>query len=406
MQEQMTITCPNCKQPIPLNEAMTSQIHEKFRNEYEEKTKSIEKELAKKQQALAIKEKQLAHSEKTMNEEVAKRVKHETETLIKKAEEKAQADVAVKVKHYEQSLKEKDKKLQEVQEKELKFIKQAEELEQREKALEIEVAKRAKLEAQRLAEDARKKAKEDVAVELTDLKGQLQEKDKRLKQAQGEVLEIELEELLKTHFPNDQIEPVAKGIKGADVLQRVYSKNGTYCGTIIWESKRTKNWGHDWVDKLKDDQREAKAEVAVLMSIVLPKDVTNITNLKGVWVTSFESAMGLAKVLRNSIMQVANAKRAVEGKNEKMEVLYRYLSSAEFRQRVEAVVETFTSMREDLEKEKKALTNVWSKREKQIDRVVNNMMGMYGDMQGIIGASLPELKGLGLKALAQENTSG
>ena len=218
-------------------------------------------------------------------------------------------------------------------------------------------------------------------------------------QAQGEVLEIELEQMLKSAFPYDIIEPVPKGIKGADVLQKVNNPMGQYCGTIIWESKRTKGWNDDWIEKLKDDQREIKADIAVLMSIVLPKEINGFSQFKGIWVTSFPLAVALAVALRANLIEVTCAKQAAVGKAEKMEAIYNYLSGAEFKQKVEAIVEAFVTMSADLSKEKAAMNKLWSKREQQIKKVIMNTARMYGDMQGIIGASLPEIKSLELKAL-------
>jgi hypothetical protein len=163
-------------------------------------------------------------------------------------------------------------------------------------------------------------------------------------------------------------------------------------GTILWETKRTKNWSDSWIQKLKDDQRAAKADVAVLVSIVMPKGVNHIGNIDGVWIADFETFAGLATVLRTSIIQVAQTKITASGRGQKMELVYDYLSGQEFRHRVEAIVEPFVAMREDLDAERRSMEKVWSKREKQIQRVVKNMSGMYGDLQGIVGANLPELK--------------
>ncbi|MEM2941688.1 MAG: DUF2130 domain-containing protein, partial [Thermoproteota archaeon] len=216
-------------------------------------------------------------------------------------------------------------------------------------------------------------------------------------QLRGEVLEIELEDLLKNHFPMDQIEPVSKGKRGADILQRVCNHLGQSCGTIIWEAKRTKNWNEGWIDKLKEDQREAKAEIAVIATTAMPKDVNNFQLIDGVWVSEYSLAPYLAMALRTTLIQVANEKRASIGKHEKMEALYNYLNGPEFKQKVEAIVTAFLSMKNDLETEKAAMNKIWAKREKQIERVITNITRMYGDMQGIIGASLPEIKSLEFK---------
>ena len=220
-------------------------------------------------------------------------------------------------------------------------------------------------------------------------------------QLQGEVQELELEEILRAAFPFDSIEPVPKGIRGADVLQKVHNQSGHFCGTILWESKQTKAWSDAWIAKLKDDQREVKAEIAVILTTTLPKGVDAFNQVDGVWITNYKSLMGLTTALRINLIQLSNTKLASVGKGEKMEALYNYLSGVEFRQRIEAIVEAFSTMKQDLDQEKRAMTKIWAKREKQIERVVTSTAGMYGDIQGIVGASLPELKGLELRALTE-----
>ena len=174
------------------------------------------------------------------------------------------------------------------------------------------------------------------------MKNQIEELKRKAEQGsqqlQGEVLEIELEELLNKNFPYDTIMPVPKGLRGADVIQNVCTPSGQQCGTIIWESKRTKAWSDAWIDKLKEDQREAKSDIAVIVSIALPKDMTGIGQINGVWVTDFTLAIGLAEALRVTLIEVAKTKTSAEGKSSKMEMLYEYLSGPEFRQQIEGIV--------------------------------------------------------------------
>jgi hypothetical protein len=221
-------------------------------------------------------------------------------------------------------------------------------------------------------------------------------------QAQGEVMEIELEDVLRRAFPMDTVEPVPKGIHGGDVLQHVRDATASVCGTILWESKRTKTCSDAWLPKLRDDQRAAKAQVAVLASIELPRGLTTFDSVDGVWVTSRHCIVGLASVLRAGLIEVARTKRSLHGRQGKMEVLYNYLSSSEFRQRVEGIVEAFVTLREDLEAEKRAMKNIWAKREKQLERAVTNTAGFYGDLSGIVGATLPKIQAIELPAIERE----
>jgi len=400
------IICPHCKKEIPLTEAISHQIREQLRKEFEI-------EIKKKEQELAQREEMLSQKEKSLEEEYIKKLKLEIARLEKEAKEKAEQSVAVELKDLQAEVAEKDQMLLESQNKELELRKQRRELEEKYKNIELETARKLDEERERMREEISKSVAEDHRLKdmekdkkMNDMLRQIEELKRKAElgsqQLQGEVLELELEEMLKINFPLDNMEPVGKGKRGADILQRVHNQSGQYCGTIIWESKRTKGWSDGWIDKLKEDQREAKAEIAVLVATALPKEVNSFGYINGVWVSNPTIAVCLAMALRMNLIQVANAKMAAVDKGEKMEVLYNYLSGKEFGQRVEAIVEAFISMRSDLEKEKSAMNKIWSKREKQIERVIHNISGMYGEMQAIVGASLPQIKSLELKSLIEE----
>jgi len=406
------ITCPHCHKEIPLSEAISHQFREKLQKELEDQSKKKEQQLSQREQTLSLKEKELENLKKAQNKQIEEKVKLEKEKIEREAKQKAKESINLELKDLREGMKEKEKKLQESQKAELELRKDRRKLEESKKAFELEMARKLDTERKKIETDTMKKALEDHRLkdmekekQVNDMRIQIEELKRKAEQGsqqtQGEVLELELEEILKANFPLDQIEPVPKGIRGADILQRVHNQSGQYSGTIIWESKRTKAWSNGWIEKLKDDQREVKAEIAVLMSTTLPKEIKNFASLNGIWITDYSSIIGLATALRTSLIQVANTKIAVVGKSGKMEVLYNYLSGPEFKQKIEAMVETFVSMKKDLDQEKRAITKNWSKREKQIERVVNNISGMYGEMEGIIGASLPQIKSLELKSLSE-----
>lgn len=300
---------------------------------------------------------------------------------------------------------ERAEQLRAAQEAELQWRAQRRELEEREKNLKLETARRMDAERKKVADetarqleeehrlrDAEKDKKLQDALKANDeLRRKLQQGSQ---QTQGEVLELKLEELIRSAFPSDQVEPVPKGRNGADVIHKVFTKSGQFSGTIVWELKRTKSWSDAWIAKLKDDQRVIKTEIAILVSEALPKDCQHFGQIGGVWVASPQCAIGLAIALRQQLAEVATTKMAAVGKNEKMEVLYRYLSGVEFKQRVEAIVEAFIDMQADLQEERRIAEKRWSKREKQIQRVISNTSGMYGDLQGLIGSSLQEIPAL------------
>jgi hypothetical protein len=336
--------------------------------------------------------------------------KKKTEESIRK---KILEETAGEMKVLQEELSEKTDKIKEFKNLELQLRQDKRKLEEEKQNLELEVTRKLDAEREKLKEEIEKRLNEqhrfkDLEKEklIEAMKNQIEELKRKAEQGsqqlQGEVLEIELEELLNKNFPYDTIMPVPKGLRGADVIQNVCTPSGQQCGTIIWESKRTKAWSDAWIDKLKEDQREAKSDIAVIVSIALPKDMTGIGQINGVWVTDFTLAIGLAEALRVTLIEVAKAKTSAEGKSSKMEMLYEYLSGPEFRQQIEGIVEAFVSMKKDLDAEKRAMEKIWAKREKQIERVVKNTGRMYGSLQGIVGSTLPELESLELKALEGE----
>ena len=239
----------------------------------------------------------------------------------------------------------------------------------------------------------------DLAGMIEDMKRKAEQKSQQL---QGEVLELDFEASLRTAFPRDIIEPVAKGTFGGDVVHKVTDAMGRVAGTILWESKRTKNWSGSWTNKLKGDQREAKAEIAAMISLVLPEGVSGFDCYEGVWVSNPACALPMARALRHGLLEVAGARAAGEGQQSKMALVYQYLTGSAFRQRIEAIKEAFESMAEDLEAEKKAITKQWSKRETQIGMVIDSTLGLYGDLQGIAGKSMPEIEGFEFKSLGSD----
>jgi hypothetical protein len=393
-----SIKCPGCGEVIAISETIYHQVAE--RAERDLKARSVRQE-----RALADREKQLQAREETFDQRIQEQVKAATVDLKAQAEQQARQSVSLEIEDLRRRAAEKDEKLQAAEKAELGLRKQKRELEERERRLELETARkldeeRRKIEDQaarqveeryRLKDAEKDKKLQDALVVNEELRRKLQQGSE---QTQGEVLELELEEQLRTTFPFDHIEAVPKGMNGADLIHRVHNRNGHCCGTIVWESKRTKAWSDGWIQKLKDDLRLAKGDLAVIASEALPKDITNFTQLKGIWVTSRECALNLAAALRSQLIELSVVKAAAIGKNEKMEILYKYLSGSEFKQRIEAIVEAFIGMQEDLNEERRTAERRWSKREKQIQRVICNTSGMYGDLQGLIGSSLHNIPAL------------
>jgi len=308
------------------------------------------------------------------------------------------------------ALNQQGEKLAEAQKAQVELIRKQRELDDAKREMELTIEKRIQEKLDTTREQAKKEAEEQLKLKvmekeqtISSMQKQIEELKRKAEQGsqqlQGEVQELELESLLKAKFPHDSIMPVPKGEHGGDVLQCVVGPLGLACGTIIWESKRTKNWSDGWLAKLREDQRTAKAEIAVIVSQTLPKEVETFDLVEGVWVTHPRAALPVALSLRQSLIEIAAARQASEGQQTKMELVYQYLTGPRFRQRVQAIVEAFSSMQEDLDKEKKVIMKQWAKRDEQIERVMQATVGMYGDLQGIAGKTLQEIEGLDLKAL-------
>ncbi|MGH6626332.1 MAG: DUF2130 domain-containing protein [Burkholderiaceae bacterium] len=416
-----TITCPNCKTEIRLTESLAAPLLAATRKQFEQQLAQKDDDIAKREQGIREKEKQIAEAKRTLDEQIADQLaaqlKAERTRVIaeesKKAKLASAAELeakALELAELQEVLKTRDEKLAEAQKAQAELIKKQRELDDAKRELELTVEKRVQDGLTEVRAQARREAEDGLKLKVMEKDqtiASMQQKIEELKQKaeqgsqqlQGEVQELELESLLRAKFPFDTIEPVPKGEFGGDALERVMSAGGQACGTILWESKRTKNWSDGWLTKLREDQRTAKAEVAVLVSQALPKGVEAFDVLDGVWVTSPRAALPVATVLRHSLQQVSMARAVSEGQQTKTEMVYQYLTGPRFRQRVEAIVEAFSSMQEDLDKERKAIMKQWAKREEQIERVMGATVGMYGDLQGIAGKSLQEIEGLELAAL-------
>ncbi|MCP6719369.1 MAG: DUF2130 domain-containing protein [Patescibacteria group bacterium] len=406
---EQKIKCPKCGESISIDNVLTHQIGEKIRKEIEVEQKTKEVEIANKEKELEVQTIQLEEMKKNtqieVNKKVAEKLTAEKIVLWKQAQIEAGKEKEAEKKMLEERLAEKDTKLREANEKELLLRKEKNKLEEEKRNFELEKQRQLDEEREKITEDANKKATEEQRFIIGQLKKQLtgaikakddlsRKLEQGSQQTQGEVLELELEEILKVEFPYDEILPVPKGVSGADVVQKVKDNSGRMCGQIIWESKRTKAWSNGWIQKLKDDQRIIKADLAVIASVVLPEDIKGFVLRNGVWICDIKLVVALAVALRINLLNVSREREMSVGKNEKMEILYSYLTGVEFKQRVEAIVEAFSSMDQGLRKERMAYEKIWSEREKQIKKVITNTVGMYGDLSGLV--ALPQIKTLEL----------
>lgn len=345
-----------------------------------------------------------------LKQEIEDEVKKETEVKVRKdLEEKMELEM----KDLEKTLQEKDKKIEEFRDQELKLREERRKIEDEKKEMALEVQRRVDEERKKAEETAFKKADEEHRLKdlekekvITDLKKALEDAQRKAsqgsQQTQGEVLELDLEETLRSSFAQDLIEPVGKGIRGADIRQTVRSQSGVVCGVILWESKRTKDWHDDWISKLKEDLRAEGANIPVIVSEILPKESQSGMGVKeGVWVVSFALVLPLAALLRKNLLEVTYQKVVSADRGKKADMLYEYVTGHEFRQQLEALVEVYQEMNEEINTERKAFEKIWKTREFQVKRMLNSTTSLCGSMQGLIGSSMPQIKGLELLGLEE-----
>lgn len=363
-----TILCPHCQKPFELTDALKAELSDAIRKEQQE---AFKKELeTAKQKASESAEKELA----VLREEAVKKEKEletlrQTELLLRKEKNKLDDERRSFELEKQRQL---DSEREKIREKTLEEAAEKTRIKEKEKDHVIEQLKKA-------LEDAQRKASQGS------------------QQLQGEVAELDLETVFKQSFPQDSIEPIGKGVLGADIRQIVKSPMGVPCGTILWESKRTKQWDGKWTGKLKNDMLSDKANIAALVSEVLPEEAkTGMGLVGGVWVSSPQLAVALARLLRKTLLDVTKQKKIQENKQTKSDELYTYVTSHEFQHQVESMIEVYKDMQTQIQKERTSFERMWKQRETQVNRLLSGVAGMYGSMQGIAGNALPSIQTLEL----------
>ncbi|MBG1233987.1 DUF2130 domain-containing protein [Aestuariivirga litoralis] len=412
-----TITCPNCHHEMKLTESLAAPMIEQTRHQFDQRLALKDQEIQKREAFVREQLEAVEKSKAAVADEVAARLKLERERIATEEAKKARmalgSDLDQRVKEVAELQKivaDKDEKLGEAQKVQADLMKKQRELDDARRELEVTVEKKVQESLVSVRHKARQEAEEGLKLKVTEKEEQIASMQRQIEelrrkaeqgsqQLQGEAFEIELEAVLRSKFPRDIIEPVPKGEFGGDVLHRVVGPSGQICGTILWESKRTKNWSDTWLPKLREDQRTAKAELALIVSSSLPKGVETFDHVDGVWVTEPRCMVPVALALRQTLIELASARQASEGQQTKMELVYQYLTGPRFRHRIEAIVERFSDMQADLERERKATTRLWAKREEQIRGVIESTVGMYGDLQGIAGRALQEIESLDVFAI-------
>ena len=379
------IKCPHCGTQFEPNDAIREEVEKELR------TKA-------------------ADWQKKKNEEYQLKLDEEKKRLQQSLEENIRKNIAAdfenKLRLLEQNNKDTEEKLKQARQQQLEFMKKEQELKNREAELELSVQKKLQEEREKLSVEIRKLEEQRIAARETEFQLRLKEMEEKLEaqkklademkrkaeqgsmQLQGEAQELALEEMLKAAFPFDAITEVGKGVRGADCLQIVRNNFGQECGKIIYESKRTTAFAADWIEKLKADMRSQGADMAVIVTKTMPKDMDSFGFRDGVWICSFAEVKALAAVLRDGVIRVFSASKSQENRGDKMHLLYNYLTSREFAEQWQAIREGFMSMKLSIQKERDAMEKLWKAREKQLEKVLLNAAHVRGSIEGISGTDV------------------
>ncbi len=414
MNTNASVKCPNCKHEFPIGNAMAQEIENEIRTKYLKVYNDDKQKLEVERAQIAKLLEQAKIDAENQEKIIAEKVNLQKQILEQEAIKKAAGEIQLQMEMLNKQLTNSEQKLKDSQKKELDFLLKEKELKTKEEEFELNIQKKLQAERELLSEQIRKQELEknsikekDHQLQLMELKKQLEDQKKLTEemvrkqgqgsmQLQGEVQELALEELLQQSFPFDTIDEVGKGVKGADAIQTVRNPLGQTCGKIIYESKNTKAFGGDWIDKLKHDMRSSQADIAVIVTDTMPKDMERFGMKDGVWVCNFHEIKSLAFVLRDSLIKIYAAQASQENKGDKMSMLYSYLTGVEFRQQIEAIVEGFTELQEGIQKEKNAMQKIWKEREKQLEKVLLNTTNFYGSVKGIAGNAIADIKALEL----------
>ncbi|HVI48853.1 MAG TPA: DUF2130 domain-containing protein [Chitinophaga sp.] len=416
-----SITCPSCRHQFVMEDAFAADIEKEMRgkmeSEWRRRLDALQAEknsLISEKNKMAQERQQIETLRQQQEVEILQRVQEEKkimqESLTEELRKSILADYDNQLALLREANEEKESKLKEARQQELEFLRKEQELKNREQELEIDLQKKLLIARSELAEQIRKEETDRNILKDTEHQLRMRELEKQLEdqrklaeemkrraeqgstQLQGEVQELVLEEMLRITFPFDEVTPVGKGIRGADCIQLVRNQFGQECGRIIYESKRTKEFVKDWVEKLKADMRSQGVDVAILVTQTMPRDMDRFGEKEGIWICTFAEVKSLAYVLRDGIIRIAGSLRSQENKGDKMQMLYSYLTSGEFAEQWKAIREGFQAMRISIQREREAMEKLWKAREKQLEKVLLNAAHIKGSIEGIAGSDSVDLK--------------
>lgn len=405
------ISCPNCGTPIDVNDILAHQLEEQIQRKYQLQLNEARDEFAQKQDILqrekeAFEEKKRRENE-LFQERFEQKLKEERKSLEEKLKIKLAQEQDEQFALLQKELNEKSEQIKELNRSKAEIEKLKREKDELREQVEAEAQKKLNLQLQEEKEKIRRSEEERNELRMKELLKQLEDQKKLTEemkrkqeqgsmQLQGEVQELAIEEWLMAQFPLDTIEEIKKGARGGDCIQTVHTRTQQNCGTIYYESKRTKEFQPSWIEKFKADIRDKGSDIGVLVTEVMPSDMERMGLKDGIWICTYEEFKGLCSVLRETIIRISSTLVSQENKGDKMHLLYDFLTSSTFRMQVEAIVEGFTQMKADLESEKRSMQRIWKQREKQIEKVIVNTIDMYGSVKGIAGNAVQEVKSLEL----------
>ncbi|NLR66191.1 DUF2130 domain-containing protein [Chitinophaga varians] len=416
-----SITCPNCRHQFVMEDAFAADIEKEMRgkmeSEWRKRLDSLQAEktsLQTEKNRMAQERQQIEILRQQQEQEVIQRVQSEKkrlqESLAEELRKSITADFDNQLATLREANQEQEARLREARKQELEFLRKEQELKNKETELELDLQKRLMEARGELAEKIRTEEAERNKLKDTEYQMRMRELEKQLEdqrklaeemkrraeqgstQLQGEVQELVLEEMLRSTFPFDEVTPVGKGVRGADCVQLIRNSFGQECGRIIYESKRTKEFARDWVEKLKADMRSQGIDVAILVTQTMPRDMERFGEKEGIWICTFAEVKSLAYVLRDSIIKIAGSIRTQENKGDKMHMLYGYLTSTEFAEQWKAIREGFMAMKLSIQRERDAMEKLWKAREKQLEKVLLNAAHIKGSIEGIAGSDSVDLK--------------
>jgi hypothetical protein len=402
MSNNSLIKCPQCKHEFPIGSALAQEIENEIRSRYlkryNEDLQKIEEERKKVDAAMENVKLQAEQQDRIL----ADRIRNEKIRLEEEAIKKAAAEMQLHIDSLNKQLEEKADKLKVSQKKEMDLMQREKAIKEKEEEMALEMEKKMQQREKEIEDRVRKMEGERTELKMKELEKKLADQvelaeqmrrkaEQGSMQLQGEVLEIALEELLKSQFRHDLVEEVAKGVRGADCIQHVRNETGQVCGKIIYESKRTKAFTNEWIEKLKTDMRASQADIAVIVTETLPRDMESFGFRDGVWICRFSDVKPLSFLLRDSLVKIYGAMVTQENRGDKMQMLYDYLTGSEFRQNIEAIVEGFVSLKDGITREKIQMEKIWKEREKQLEKVLLNTTRFYGSVKGIAGNAVGEI---------------